>query len=633
MKKLIALLLLLTVLFSYTACGSKDKVNDNSGGNNLDVSDNEQNEEQSTPSITIVVPEYKDYGRGTQSFDKLVYSRPNMQGVIDSFESVTAAILVESGTPEEHIAAIRTLEAPLSAVKSMYALAQIYNNKDSSIEYWQNEYEYISTNYPRLSKVVEDLLVACARSEHREAFETEYFGYSLEEYADGGIYTDEVVALMKEEARLESEYNSLSTATVEIEYKGVASDMHWQGTVDEVIANAQEYFKYDTEDVKYKTCLQAIDNLYKIARSNTENTLLVELIKIRRLIADELGYVSYSTLAYENMGYDYTPAEMLTLLGSIGQYAAPVASDLECSVFQVYFATNSEPRLSSTSMINTLYEVYSKLGGDYKDAYSYMLQHGLYDVSTSKSNRYGGAFTAYIDDNASPYLFMTTSGFISDYTTLSHEFGHFLDGYVNYGKDASLAISEISSQGLELLTLTKLRNNIPAYNYSYLEYYTMFIFLNSVLLTQSFYSAFEHIAYSLDYDAITKERLERAVEEAFLLAFGGEMTINGDLSYVTIPHTFLYPFYVESYVTSGMVSLDIFFKESIRTGNAGDGFALYEALIYRSSSDLGFIEQLEAANIDSPFSSDKVKEIADNIYYQIAGKHYYKTSDTLVDAA
>ena len=634
MKKLIALLLLLTVLFSYTACGSKNNVNDNNGGgNNLDVSDNEQNEEQSNPGITIVVPEYKDYGRGTENFDKLVYSRPNMQSVIESFESVTAAILVGSGTAEEHIAAIRSLESPLSAVKSMYALAQIYNNKDSSVEYWQNEYEYISTNYPRLSQVVEDLLVACARSEHKEAFETEYFGYSLEEYVDGGIYSDEVVALMAEEARLESEYTSLSTANVEIEYKGVDSNMHWKGTVDEVIAKALEYFKYDTESVKYNTCLQAIDNLYKLARMDIENNLLVELIKVRRLIADELGYESYSTLAYDNMGYDYSKEEMISLLTAIGKYAAPVASDLEYSVFQVYFATNSEPRLSSTSMINTLYEVYSKLGGDYKDAYSYMLQHGLYDVSTNKSNRYDGAFTSYIDDNASPYLFMTASGFISDYTTLAHEFGHFLDSYVNFGRDASLAISEISSQGLELLTLTKLRNNIPAHNYSYLEYYTMFMALNSVLLTQSFYAAFEHKAYSLDYDDITVDRLEKAVEDAFLLAFGGEMTIKGDLSYVTIPHTFLYPFYVESYVTSGMVSLDIFFKESVRTGNAGDGFALYEALIYRSNSELGFIEQLEAANIDSPFSSDKVKEIADNIYYQIAGKHYYKTSDTLIDAA
>ena len=119
----------------------------------------------------------------------------------------------------------------------------------------------------------------------------------------------------------------------------------------------------------------------------------------------------------------------------------------------------------------------------------------------------------------------------------------------------------------------------------------MFMFLNSVLLTQSFYSAFEHIAYSLDYDDITEERLKKAVEDAFLLAFGGEMTIKGDLSYVTIPHTFLYPFYVESYVTSGMVSLDIFFKESIRTGNAGDGFALELFLLLDSGRICALVEQ------------------------------------------
>ena len=599
MRKLIALFLVISVLLSFTACNKKAG---NEGDNSTPTPDSgtTDNSGNTSTAQTVVVPEYKDYGRGTENFDKLIYSRPNMQAVIDGFGAATFVVEANEITVEEQIAKIREMEEPLATVKTMYSLAQIYNNKNSSVEYWQNEYEYISTNYPKLSKTVEDLLVACAQSEHRETFETTYFGYSLEEYVDGGIYSDEVVALMEEEARLESKYTSISTATVEIVYKGTNSNMQWSGTVDSVIEQAREYFKYD--DASFERCLLAIDVLYESARQKIEGPLLIDLIKVRRLIADELGYSDYSKLAYENMGYDYSATEMSFILEDIGQYVAPVATDLEYSVFQSYFTTNAQPRVDKITLINTLYEIYGKLGGDYKDAFSYMLQHGLYDIDYSSTNRYDGAFTAYIDNNNSPFVFMTATGFLRDYSTLSHEFGHFLDGYLNNGVDASLSASEISSQALELLTLTKLRNNIPARNYSYLEYYTMFTYLNDLLLVQSFYAAFEHMIYETEYEDITENKILKTIEDAFTQVFGKGMTIDGDLSYVSIAHIFLYPFYVESYVTAGIVSLDIYFKEVYGETNAREGFKLYEALINRNGDDLSFLEQLDAAVLDSPFS-------------------------------
>ena len=634
MKKLLALLLLLSLIFSYTACSAKKNGNTDGGESTETPGDNNGNGTTDTPTgITVVVPEYKDYGRDTVDFNKLVYSRPNIQSLIDAFAAVTAGVEGGLNTVDANIESIRTLEVPLETVRSMYSLAQIYNNSDSSVAYWQNEYEYISTNYPRLTQAIEDLLVACARSEDKVIFEQAYFGYSLDEYVDGGIYTDDVVELMAEEARLESEYSSLSTANVKIVYNGTDSNARWEGTVDEVIEKAREY--YQNDDRKYETCLVAIDEYYQAARESKEQDLLIELIKVRRLIADELGYSSYSELAYDGMGYDYTAEEMFGLLSDIGRYVTPVMNDLYATVLQSYFISNREPAVSSTVVINTLYEVYSKLGGDYKDAYSYMLQHGLYNIADYSSNRYGGAFTAYIDTNNSPFIFMTSTGFIDDFNTLSHEFGHFLDGYINYGDDASLAISEISSQALELLTLTKLKNNVSAASYVYLEYYTMFTFLYNVLMTQSCYSAFEHMVYELEYDEITKDKLEHLVDEAYVLIFGeGAVNLDRvDLSHMTIAHTILYPFYVESYVTSGIVSLDIFFAESARTGNAGDGFALYEALINRTTEELDFVAQLEAVGIDSPFLKNKVKEIADNVNFQIVGKHYYTESDNYIGAA
>ena len=635
MKKLIALFLILCMLFSLYACAAPDTDggNDSSNGNGNSNTDGENGKQEETTDKhpTITVPEYKDYGRGTVNFGELIYARPNLQAIIDAFDAVTLTVSKNERSVEDQIEDIRALEDDLASVMTMYSLAEIHKSRDSSVEYWQSEYEYISTNYPRLSQTIEDLLVECALSVHRQTFEDDYFNYSLEEYADGGMYTDEVVALMEEEARLEAEYSALSTSTVKITYKSTDSNIHWEGTVDEVTATAREFYK--NNDASYERVLVVINILYEQARIKLEKPIYIELLKVRRLIADELKYEDYSVLAYESRGYDYSSDKMLSLLKDLGTYTAPVASNLEYTVFENYFSSNVQPTIDDTRLINDLYSIYSTLGGNYADAYSYMLQHDLYDIAKGNGNRFEGAFTTYLDDNSSPYIFMTSSGFIRDYSTLSHEFGHFLDNYVNFGKDESLTVSEISSQALELLTTLRLEKKLSPKDYQYLEYYTMFSFLNSVLLSQSFYSAFEHLAYSLEYDEITEAKLKEVVEEAFSTVFGQDMKIDGDLSYVILPHTMLYPFYVESYVTSGIVSLDIFFMESDRTGKAGDGFIAYETLLNRGETELDFTERLEYANLDSPFEEGKIKEISDNIYFQIVGKHYYKESDNSVSAA
>ncbi len=634
MKKQISLFLVLCMLFSLFSCAAQNNGNgadDGNGNINDNTNGDSGKQEETNKTPTIVVPEYKDYERGSINFEELIYARPNLQAIIDAFETATLTVSENEKSVESQIEDIRALEDDLDDVVTMYSLAEIHKSRDSSVEYWQDEYEYISTNYPRLSQTVEDLLVACALSVHRQTFENDYFKYSLEKYVDGGIYTDEVVALMEEEARLEAEYSALGTSTVEITYNSTDSSINWEGTVDEVIALARVHYK--DNNASFERVLTAINLLYEQARIKLEKPLYIELLKVRRLIADELKYNDYSALAYESLGYDYSSDQMRTLLKDLGVYTAPVASNLEYTVFDTYLSNNVQPTLDETVLINNLYEIYASLGGDYKDAYSYMLQHNLYNISKSDTNRFEGAFTTYIESNSSPYIFMTSSGFIRDYTTLSHEFGHFLDNYVNFGNDESLTVSEISSQALELLTMLKLKDKLKPTDYQYIEYYTIFSFLNSVLLSQSFYSAFEHLAYSLKYDEITEDELIKVVEDAFLMVFGMDISGYGDLSYVLLPHTILYPFYVESYVTSGIVSLDIFFMEDSGKGDKGEGFAAYETLLNRGGTELDFTERLEYSGLDSPFKAGKVKEISNNIYLRIVGKNYYKSLNNLENAA
>ena len=601
------------MLTSLAAC-KKDKDGEKPSEDTEDTSPDKDEQDPEDTSPTIVVPEYKDYGRGTVDFGSIIYTRPNIEAVIDSFEASTQSVTRNDKSVAEQIADLRALESPLSNVKTMCSMIEINRSKNSSIQFWIEEAAYVGEYYPLLTQAVENLLVACARSVNKTAFESAYFGYDLDEYENGGIYTDAVVSLMQRESELEDEYSSFSTATVEISYTRFGVAEPFKGTVDEVKAQLKQYFGNDT--AAYSNALINVNNLYKQKLNELSKPIFIELIKVRRLIADELGYGSYTELAYENLGYDYSSEDMLALLGDVGNYVFTITDALTTEVFERYDPPKTS--VDTVTLINTLYTVYSDLGGTYKDAFSYMLQHGLYDISGKTENRYDGAFSTYLESNASPYIFITTSGNMSDYTVTAHEFGHFLDGYVNFGKEDSLSIMEVSSETMELLTLLRLKGILHNTEYKYLTYVTISNYLYEVLLAQSFYSAFEHMIYALDYNEITEDKLVAIMKEAHTFIYG-ESSVDLKLSDVIIPHTMLYPCYVESYVTSALVSLDIFFMEN---ESRDSGFALYEALINRTDKDLSFTERLEKTGIDSPFSNGKVEEISSEIYRYIAGKDY-----------
>ncbi len=629
MRKLITLAILLLFLVSLLlSCAKQPDENPEKPSEGNQNNGGSEPQEPSAPTITV--PEYKDYGRGTVNYNDIIYERPSVIALVASYTELTEKIENGSLSANEIISALKALEEPHNSVISMYAIAEINHYKDTSLEFWQTEHEYLSTSYPSFTQAVEDLLVKCARSPFKATLESEYFGYSLDEYTEGGIYTDEAVKLLQKEAELEAEYSGLSTANVTIVYPEL-NGFSANGTVDDVYKAAAAKFGIGTKG--YNDAVLMINSLYQSALENAQKPIYVDLIKVRRLIADELGYGTYTEYAYEAHGYEYTERQMLSMLSDVAKYISPVARQLENSVFQAYFPTNRQPALDRVSMINTLLDVYKATDSTLYDIYCYMLQHGLYDINEKSDNRFNGAFTAYIKSNNSPYLFMSSSGFISDYLVLSHEFGHFADGYINYGASPALHISEISSQSLEFLTLLSLENKLSVNEYTYLKLYSMRSILNNIFATQSCYAMFEHIAYRLEYDEINEKSLNEAVNDAVKYIFGSEINTTADFTDMMIPHTVLHPLYVESYVSSGLVSLDIFFNECEMTGTPGTGYAQYKSLIERSEKDITLTELLEKSKLDSPFEQDKVKKIANNIHYFLVGSYYFKECTDEVGAA
>lgn len=627
MKKLISLFLCIVMAFSslylLVSCGQPDGPGseENESSDNDNSKENGGTEQTAPGSVTLRVPEYKDYGRGTLNFAEISYSRPKTDEIVEKFNTATALVEKNELSYEEQLKAVEALEEDFSHFLTMYSYADIMLNKNTADPYWVEEHTATRRDYPAFSKAVEDLFVAAAKSTHAENFEKDYFGENLiEEYADGGDYTDALVALMETEAELESEYTALSTSNVKITYNDITDTPH------NILKAIEE--DHGINSTQYSIAKKECARLYEEAYAKRTREIYIELLKIRKDIASEHEAQSYRDVAYDEIYHDYSKEDFIKFADDISKYIVPVYARLSHFVFTPYFYGHSTQSLEPNTVINDLYDIYEDLDPDLFEAYSFMLQHGLFDCSESKDNRYAGAFCTYLESYNAPFLFATLDSGAEDYTTISHEFGHFFDGYVNYGDSTSLDLSEVSSTALEFLTLSALSDKLSADDYKYLLY-TKLNDTMEAMIFQGFYALFEHYAYELDYADITEEKLLTLMQSA-ADKMGLDLSRETTFDAIIIPHTVLYPFYVQSYCTSSAVALDIYYTELLKEG---EGLLAYKELVLREDGDEKFEKQLEDAMLSSPFENKFLRELADKIHYQVLGSHFYKPENDKGESA
>ena len=575
------------------------------------------NDADTIPEEIIYIPPSPSLGRDQTKFSDILYIRPNTEKLVKDFEETRETIKANLLPFDVQLQKVISTEELYTEFITMYSYAVIAVAKNSADPILGAEHKFLSSEEPRIMRAAEDMMVAAANSPHANRFEDEYFGDGfIAEYKDGGRYTDTIVALLETEAALESEYSSISTASVEITFDGITE------SVDKTKERIEA--KYRAGSSLYKAAMAKCTALYEQRRYEISKALYVELLKVRRQIADEYGYESYREYAYSQLSHDYSPEDMDNFIDSIADYAVPVYAALSNEIFYPYLRNEKAPSVSEARVMNVLYSIYTDMENGLGEIYASMLARGLFDISGTIENRSDGAFTTYLYDYEAPFVFATLDGTVEDYMTVSHEFGHFTDSHLNYGAQASIDIMEISSQGLELLTLNALGDRLSDSEYKYLLYSEMEGALLTMII-QGFYARFEQLAYELPKEQITEARLTDLISLA-----ASEMGLRAtDISAVMIDHIILYPFYVQSYCPSMAVSLDIYFRE---VHNAGAGISAYKALVSRDENS-DFVTELLKAGLKSPFDGDFVKRISDEIYYSINGYYYYKDATSGENAA
>lgn len=527
-------------------------------------------------------------GQEINSFDDIEYVRPAVEALRQRV--LAAEELLNDGESLETVEdALDQCYTLYYSYDTMYNIAHIRSCQDVTDSYYAQELAWCEDNYPRVQQLMEELLYAAAASDQAQELEEDFFweGFT-QDYADDSqsVYRDDIVELMQQEAALIGEYRALNASPTidtdegELDYYDYIADKYDDEYLDALM---QYYEKYNEEFAR----------------------IYIELVKLRCQMARELGYDSYEQMQYDYyFERDYSPEQAAAYVADIKEYMVPLYVEVMAGD---PYSRVSYDWIDDEQLVSVLARAAEQVGGEIQEAFDFMRDYGFYDVRLS-STKAAMSFQSYLNDYDAPFLFLNRSGDIEDILSLSHEFGHYVDAYVNYNAAETIDVSECFSQGMEYLLLGYFDAASPETvdNLSRLKMLDTL----ELYVQQASFVEFENRVYSSDPETLTAQSLnELSLELA--KEYGYYDGVNEGyyaMSWSDISHFFEMPFYVISYPVSNDIAMQVYELEQT---DRGAGLEKYLEILDREYH--GLIDTAESGGLQSPFTPGRIEHVVQDL--------------------
>lgn len=516
------------------------------------------------------------------AFEDMEYTRPDAAALCKALGELEK-LVKNGGSFDEVGAAFEAAYSDYSLFNTMDSLSYIRHTIDLNDEYYETENNWCEEQSPLIEQALEKCYIAMGQSDLRDRLEEEYFTEDFFDFYDENqIYSnDRVVKLMQKDNDLQAQYMALqSDQTIE-----------WNG--EEVLYEdivGDESLDYDSYLMAYQ--------LYYNKYNPQVGEIFAEMIRTRNEIARELGYDTFADFAYSYYyDRDYTPEEA-------EDYLSDIAAELAPMYFYAVYGAQSTTPCSTDEVLDLFEKTVYRFGGEFATSYEFMQAYDLMDI-TDSSSKMPGSYVTYLSSYQMPFLYVSPTGELDDLLTCCHEFGHFVDGFVNCNGTSSIDCNEIFSQGLEFLSLSRAELDDDER-----EALTISKVADSLMtfVSQAAYAEFELRAYALPDDQLNTEGLNALFLEC-MEEFGQSYTGMEDIiapGWIDIQHFLIAPYYVISYCVSNDAALQIFQLEE----ENGTGLETYRALMSTSSGNT-ILALLEENGMESPFEPGRVEELAD----------------------
>lgn len=514
-------------------------------------------------------------GRNAQVFSQIEYRRPDVEALAGQIDQLIASVPTQEDLGQV-LSALRRIDTSYGDYLTQSTLCGLRYSIHTADPFYQAEQAFFDENNSFLRQKLDSLYYAIAGSPLEDPLEGTFFGEGFfDAYRGDTAFDQTVVSLMQEESRLVSEY-ALLMADPMISWQG--QEQSYAALIADPTLSAP--LRRQAAEIFYDTYNPRLGQLY------------VKLVGVRQQIAAHLGYDSYAQYRFETHKRSYTPQQADEYAALVRQELAPLYTQLEATGQWNQLYLLEEERLWEL-MGHSLQD----MGGAVQEAYRFLKEYQLYDLAPNEDKQ-TGAYTTYLLAYDSPVIVASTTGTSQDLVTVSHEFGHFVDFYLNYGSVGGLDRAECLSQAMELLVFDRLEGAVEPEAGAYLLQSRLYSLLEA-MVHQCSYHEFESRVYQLDLKELTVERLNALAAECFVQEEANALV--ADLlpySWVNINHFFTSPFYTVSYSVTADVALQIY--------QLGDG--ALEAFLKLSRAPAGeeLLTTLKSLALEDPLAQERV---------------------------
>ena len=524
--------------------------------------------------------------RGTISYAQMVsdYQRPDLAEMEATAQELMETVNGLSGGPA--LRALREFEDQLTWYYSMYTLTSVRCSIDRTDAAAQGEYAFFMDSYAQVQDLCDQLYTVVAQGPNVALLEANYYGEDFfQPYQTSGQGNSQLSQLEARQARLVAQYDDLCVGQT-IFFGG--EERSWSELAADMTLVGERW--------------QAACDIYYETYSTQMGEIFLELLQVREEIAALSGYDSYPEYAYASFGREYTAAQAQAYMEDVITWILPLYQAAEeQGLWERYQMSLPKSESSVRAMLD---QALAGMDSRLTEIFQFMERYDLAQLSSS-ANKDAGAYEVYLTAYETPLLVANFTGTLEDFLTLTHEFGHFCDDYVNWGMSYNMDVAECCSQGLEYLALEYLDGVCEAEEAEQLLGGKLLDTLD-LYVWQGLYNAFEDAVYALDPQTLTVEDVTSTFAQVCgQFGFGPEVI--DPRAWVDISHFFQQPFYIISYPVSNDVAMQLWMLEREEAGRGVDAFM---ALLDRPDPSGSLMDTVDYAGLASPFAPGRAEAVA-----------------------
>ena len=365
-------------------------------------------------------------------FSEMKYERPDFKEISGQYEALLKE-LQPADNAECFVNIFSKINKLRSRISTMSNLCEIRHSIDTRDSFYDQENDYWDENRPLYEAYDNRLSRICVECPFREKL-YDFIPKTFFQLAECALksFSEEVIPLLQQENKLASEYGKLK-ASAQIEFDGETYNL------STISVKAE-----DLDPNVRKGAMDAKLNFY--AKNEAEfDRIYDELVKVRTEIAHQLGYSSFTELAYQRMtrlDYDrdmvanYRRQILEDVVPEVTKLYARQAKRLGTPTVKYYDKGmdfpdgNPTPKGTYEELIAAARTMYHEMSSETGEFIDVMINNELWDLK-SKDGKEMGGYCTNIADYEVPFIFANFNGTSGDVNVLTHEAGHAFQYYMS----------------------------------------------------------------------------------------------------------------------------------------------------------------------------------------------------------